>query len=48
MSFRSAAGLLVMASARNRLRRLIKQPRYLVFTLFGVLYLAAIAGPRWL
>jgi ABC-2 type transport system permease protein len=47
VSFASAAVLLVRASAKNRLRRLLKQPRYLIFTLVGLLYLVSIGGKRW-
>ena len=47
MSLASATWLLVWASAKNRLRRLLRQPRYLVFTLVGAAYLFMIGGRRW-
>jgi ABC-2 type transport system permease protein len=44
----SAAWLIVWASAKNRLRRLFRQPRYLVFSLVGAAYLFTVGGRRWL
>nr|HEX4313355.1 putative ABC exporter domain-containing protein [Kofleriaceae bacterium] len=42
MSFRDAAGFLMVATARNRVRaqwRRLRQPKYLIFTVLGALYL---------
>jgi ABC-2 type transport system permease protein len=46
VSFASAAALLVGASVKNRVRRLVKQPRHLVFLLVGGAYVFMVGGSR--
>lgn len=46
MSFAGAASLVFFASIKNRIRRTLEQPRYLVFTILGVVYVWSVAARR--
>ncbi len=46
MSFASAASLVFFASIKNRIRRTLRQPRYLVFTICGIAYMWTVVARR--
>jgi ABC-2 type transport system permease protein len=46
VSFAGAASLVFFASIKNRIRRTLRQPRYLVFTIFGIAYLWTVVARR--
>ncbi len=46
MSFPSAAALVVVASVKNRVRRIVRQPRHLIFVAVGFAYVLSIGVTR--